>query len=816
MKIDKTKFKEGVLGRLKRHYGKKLSEAAPQELYSVVSDTVMEWVLDNWLATRQLAEDKDVKQAFYLSAEFLMGRALSNNLVNMLAEDDVKAVLEELGVDYNLVEDREADAGLGNGGLGRLAACFLDSLATQDLPGHGYGIRYRYGMFQQKIVGGFQTELPERWLDERDPWSIRRADQAVVVRFGGQVIVEKDANGRENFKRVNAEEVKAIPYDVPIVGYDTPTVNTLRLWEAVSPEGFDLQLFNDMQYQRAVEKENVAEDISRVLYPNDSGPQGKVLRLRQQYFFVSASLQDIVSNFKRRHGAKWNLFPSKVAVQLNDTHPVVAIPELMRILLDWEKLSWDDAWAVVTQTFAYTNHTILAEALEKWPIAIFGGQLPRIMMIVEEINRRFLDSLRQKYPADYTKQRSMAIIGDGVVKMAWLAIVGSHSVNGVAALHTEILKNQELKDWYELYPEKFNNKTNGVTQRRFLLKANPGLSQLLISKIGSDWIKNFSQIANFKPFEKDEKIVAELAKIKRANKVRLSEYLEKTQGIKLNPDSLFDVQVKRLHEYKRQLLNIIHIIVLYNELKANPAAYNHVPRTFLFGAKAASGYRRAKSIIKLINTVGAKINADPVAKGKLEVYFLENYRVSLAEKIIPASDVSEQISTAGKEASGTGNMKFMMNGALTVGTLDGANVEIAEEVGEDNCFIFGLKADQVHRLATAQSYNPWAVLDEYPEIKQAVNQLIDGTFNVESFDLFKEIYDSLLYGLEGNPPDQYFVLKDLPDYIKAQKKIDEAYRDQKKWHKMALINIASSGKFSSDRTINEYAKEIWKIAPVRA
>jgi starch phosphorylase len=814
MKIDKVKFKEGILSRLKRHYGKKLTDSTPQELYSVVSDTVMEFILDNWLETRSLTEEKGVKQAFYLSAEFLMGRALGNNLVNMLVEADVKSVLDEMGLDYNLIEDREADAGLGNGGLGRLAACFLDSLSTHNLPGHGYGIRYRYGMFQQKIVNGFQTELPERWLDERDPWAIRRADQSVTVRFGGQVVVEKDANGRENFKRINAEDVLAIPYDTPIVGYDTKNVNTLRLWEAESPEGFDLQLFNDMQYQRSVEKENVAEDISRVLYPNDSGPQGKALRLRQQYFFVSASLQDIVKNFKKKFGTDWKKFPEKVAIQLNDTHPVVAIPELMRILLDWEKLNWEEAWEITTKTFAYTNHTILAEALEKWPIALFSAQLPRIMMIVEEINRRFLEGLRQKFPNDYNKQRSMAIIGEGVIKMAWLAIVGSHSVNGVAALHTEILKTQELKDWYELYPEKFNNKTNGVTQRRFLLKANPGLSALLNEKIGSSWVKDLSQINQLRPFEKDSAVIDQLIKIKRENKVRLSEYLQKTQGISLNPDSLFDVQVKRLHEYKRQLLNVLHVIILYNELKSDPKAYNRVPRTFLFGAKAASGYRRAKSIIKLINTVAAKINSDPVAKGKLEVYFLENYRVSLAEKIIPASDVSEQISTAGKEASGTGNMKFMMNGALTLGTLDGANVEIAQEAGEENCFIFGLKADQVHRLSTSQTYNPWAILDEFPDVKQAVNQLIDGTFNHESFDLFKEIYDSLLYGLEGNPPDPYFVLKDLPEYIEAQKKIDLAYRDPKKWHRMALINIATSGKFSSDRTIAEYAKEIWEIKPL--
>jgi starch phosphorylase len=812
MKIDKAKFKQGVLSRIKRHYGKTLAEANPQELYSEVSDTVMELILDNWLETRRETFDQGGKQAFYLSAEFLMGRALSNNLVNLTAERDVKEVLEELGVDYNLIEDREADAGLGNGGLGRLAACFLDSLATLDLPGHGYGIRYKYGMFQQKIVDGYQVERPEMWLTERDPWGVRRADQTVIVKFGGTVVIHKDEHGKEHYIRVNSEDVRAVPYDTPIVGYDTKTVNTLRLWEAESTEGFDLQLFNDGQYQRAVEKANSAEDISRVLYPNDSAPQGKILRLRQQYFFVSASLQDLVMAFKRKYGEDFSKFPEKVAIQLNDTHPVVAIPELMRILIDWQNLPWDIAWDITTRTCGYTNHTILSEALEKWPIDLFRQQLPRITMIVEEINRRFVEELRVKYPDDYGKHRHMSIIGDGVVKMAWLAIHGSHSVNGVAALHTEILKSQELKDWYELYPEKFNNKTNGVTQRRFLLKANPGLSSLLNEKIGQGWAKDLSKVAQFKAFADDGAVIQRLIDIKRSNKLALAKYLKETQNIELNVDSLFDVQVKRLHEYKRQTLNILHVMLLYNQVK--DGTYDGVPRTFLFGAKAASGYRRAKNIIKLITTVARMVNADPKASGKLAVHFLENYRVSLAEKIIPASDVSEQISTAGKEASGTGNMKFMMNGALTVGTLDGANVEIAEEAGDENCFIFGLKADQVARLTQSQAYNPRAVLEEFPGIKRVMEQLVDGTYNAESFDLFKELYDSLLWGVEGNSPDQYFVLKDLPEYIAAQEKIDKAYRDQKAWHRMALLNIASSGKFSSDRTIREYAKEIWNIQPI--
>ncbi len=813
MNIDTARIKELIIGRVKRSYGKTAEEATPHEMYIAVSATAMELMSDDWINTRSTQEKKGVKQAFYLSAEFLMGRAMSNNLINLGVESVFKKALEELKIDYNTVEDAESDAGLGNGGLGRLAACFLDSLATLDLPGHGYGIRYKYGMFAQKIEDGYQKEYPDAWLEDRDPWGVKRNDLTVDIKFGGQVIVEKDASGREHFRRINAETVRATPYDMPILGYDTKTINTLRLWEATSPEGFDLQLFNDMQYQRAVEKANVAEDISRVLYPNDSGPQGKVLRLRQQYFFVSASLQDIVKSYKQNHGDDFSHFSELIAIQLNDTHPVVAIPELMRILMDWEKLEWDAAWKICQKTFGYTNHTILAEALEKWPIAIFAGQLPRIYMIVEEINRRFNEDLRKKYPADHRKQRTMAIIGEGVVKMAWLAIVGSHSVNGVAALHTEILKNEELKDWYELFPEKFNNKTNGVTQRRFLLMSNPGLSSLLDEKLGKGWVKDLSLIKGLLNSADDAGVIEKLGKIKKDNKLEFAKYAKTAWGINLNCDSIFDVQIKRLHEYKRQLLNVLHIMILYNRIKNDPN-FSMYPRTFIFGAKAASGYRRAKTIIKLINTISARINNDPKANKFLQVYFLENYRVTIAEKLIPASDVSEQISTAGKEASGTGNMKFMMNGALTIGTLDGANVEIAEEAGAENCYIFGLKAEEVSHLTSEHLYDPWAVCDEFPEIKQAVNQLVDGTYNTESFDIFKELYDSLMYGVDGNQADQYFILKDLPMYIDAQAKIDADYRDQKKWSRMALINIASSGKFSSDRTIHDYAKEIWNIKPV--
>jgi starch phosphorylase len=813
MKFNKTHFKSAVESRIKSEYGKAVSEANPQEIYQAVSQSVMELVTDDWIATRKTQDKKTVKKAFYLSAEFLMGRAYGNNLVNTGLLADVQSVLDELGLDANLIEDQEPDAGLGNGGLGRLAACFLDSLATHDLPGHGYGIRYKYGMFRQALENGYQVEYPDNWLQHGDPWGIKNADDRVMVKFGGHVTVYQDEQGREHFKRINAEEIVATPFDYPVIGYDTKTVNTLRLWEAESADGFDLQLFNDMQYLKAVEKSNSAEDISRVLYPNDNGPEGKALRLKQQYFFVSASLQDIVKKYKITHGDDFSNFHKFIGIQLNDTHPVVAIPELMRILMDWEKLTWDEAWAITTKTCAYTNHTILAEALEKWSIGLFAGLLPRIYMIVEEIQRRFVEEIRSKYGNNHAKIKELSIISDGVIKMAWLAIHGSHSVNGVAALHTEILKSSELKQWYELYPEKFNNKTNGITQRRFLLKSNKGLSDLLNDKIGTLWAKELDEIKKLEAFKDDKSVIKALQTIKKENKVAFAQFVKETQNIEIDPDSIFDVQIKRLHEYKRQLLNILHVMVLYNRLKENPKL-DMVPRTFIFGAKAASGYRRAKNIIKLITTVGDHVNNDASIGGKLKVVMLENYRVSVAEKLIPASDVSEQISTAGKEASGTGNMKFMLNGALTIGTLDGANVEIAEEAGEENCFIFGLKVEDVTRLNNDGSYNPWDVAEEYPEIKKVMSQLVDGTYNKESFDLFKELHDSIMYGTEGNVADQYYVLKDLPSYMDAQAKLDKAYRDQDNWHRMALLNIANGGKFSSDRTIKEYAKDIWNIKAV--
>ena len=812
MNFDSEAFKASLSARLKRQYGKEFSQATKHDLFDAVAASAMEIVTENWIKTRNANYKKQGKRMSYLSAEFLMGRALSNNLINAGIMEDVKDVLQELGIDYNMVEDQEPDAGLGNGGLGRLAACFLDSLATLDYPGHGYGIRYQYGMFEQRIENGCQVEYPDNWLKHRDPWEIKRSDLAVTVKFGGNVACRKDANGNNQFYVENAEEVLATPFDMPIVGYDTKTVNTLRLWQASSTNGFDLQLFNNMEYLRAIEKQNSAENISRVLYPNDSGPSGKSLRLKQQYFFSSASLQDLINHFISDHGKDFSKFPEYNVIQLNDTHPVVAIPELMRILMDEQGLGWDESWNIVKKTFAYTNHTILAEALEKWPIDIFQGLLPRIYQIVEEINRRFTLELREKYPSDYAKQNRMAIIQNGMIHMAWLAIHGCFSVNGVAALHTELLKKQELADWYGLYPKKFNNKTNGITQRRWLLSANPRLAKFITDRIGHGWEKDLSKLRELEKFADDEKSLNELLDIKMANKEALANYLKDTQNEFLDPASIFDVQIKRLHEYKRQLLNVLHIMYLYNRLLDDPN-FNPPARTFIFGAKAASGYRRAKSIIKLINCVAERINNDRRVRGKLRVVFVENYRVSVAEKLFPASDVSEQISTAGKEASGTGNMKFMVNGALTLGTLDGANIEIVEEAGKENAFIFGLTADEIIKIEAEHNYNPQKYLERNPGLAKVMNQLIDGTYSQDT-QLFRELYDSLIYGIEGNRPDVYYVLADFDSYVKAQEAVAAAYQDKLTWAKKALLNIARSGKFSSDRTIEDYVKDIWKLEKV--
>jgi starch phosphorylase len=773
MVFDKEKFRDNLTARLKRQYGKDISQANSHDLFDAVSASAQEVIMDNWMKTRREYDKKPTRQMYYLSAEFLMGRAMSNNLINARIKEDVISVLKDMNVEYNLIEDQEPDAGLGNGGLGRLAACFLDSLATLDYPGHGYGIRYEYGMFEQHIENGYQVEYPDNWLKHRDPWEMKRSDLAVEVKFGGNIVAHRGADGQDHFSIANAEVITATPYDMPIVGYDTKTVNTLRLWEASSPNGFDLQLFNDMQYGRAVERQNAAENISRVLYPNDNGQEGKALRLKQQYFFVSASLQDLLNHFIAEHGKNFKLFPKYHVIQLNDTHPVVAIPELMRLLMDEHGLGWDESWDIVTKTFAYTNHTILAEALEKWSIQIFQGLLPRVYQIVEEINRRFVITLRDHFPSDYQKQNRMSIISNGQIHMAWLAIHAAFSVNGVAALHTEILKNQELKDWAELYPKKFNNKTNGVTQRRWLLNANPKLAALITKLIGHGWEKDLMKLRELEKFADDNKVLDELLAIKQSNKEELSDYLRKTQNEFLDPESIFDVQVKRLHEYKRQLLNIFHVMYLYNRL-INEPDFNPPARTFIFGAKAASGYRRAKSIIKLINTVAERINNDRRVRGKLRVVFVENYRVSVAEKIFPAADVSEQISTAGKEASGTSNMKFMINGALTLGTMDGANIEIVEEAGAENAFIFGLTSEEILAIENAHTYNPQKYMDRNPELAKVVNQLVDGTYDT-THQIFRELYDSLVYGVEGQRADVYYVLADFDAYVQAKEKIAAEY-----------------------------------------
>ncbi len=812
MKFDAEKFRENLAARLRRQYGKDISQANSHDLFDAVSASVQELIMPAWMATRREYDKKPTKQLFYLSAEFLMGRALSNNLINLGIKDEVKKVLKDMNINFNVIEDEEPDAGLGNGGLGRLAACFLDSLATLDYPGHGYGIRYEYGMFEQKIENGYQVEYPDVWLKHRDPWEVKRSDLAVTVKFGGEIKYGKTPDGQDRFYIENAEEVIATPYDMPIVGFDTNTVNTLRLWQASSPDGFNLQLFNDMRYHESVFKQNEAENITRVLYPNDNGPQGKALRLKQQYFFCSASLQDLIHHFVANYGTDFSKFPELHAIQLNDTHPVVAIPELMRILMDEYNVGWNDAWNVVQKTFAYTNHTILAEALEKWDIGIFQGLLPRIYQIVEEINRRFLIEIRAKYPNDYAKQNRMSIIHDGKVYMAWLAIHAGFSVNGVAALHTELLKNVELKDWYELYPKKFNNKTNGITQRRWLCNANPELAKFISDRIGHGWEKDLTKLKELEKFADDDKSLQELMDIKRANKEILVDFLKHKQNEFLDPDSIFDVQVKRLHEYKRQLLNVLHIMYLYNRIIEDPT-FNPPNRTFIFGAKSASGYRRAKAIIKLINTVAERVNNDRRVGGKLRVVFIENYRVSVAEKIFPAADVSEQISTAGKEASGTSNMKFMVNGALTMGTMDGANIEIFEEAGKENGFPFGLLTEEIQKMEAEHSYNTQQYLERNPALAKVIEQLVDGTYD-PSRQVFKEIHDSLVYGVEGQRPDVYYVLADFDKYVKAQEELASAYADKKAWARKALINIANSGKFSSDRTIEDYVRDIWKIKKV--
>lgn len=812
MGFDKEIFKKSVLFNMKNVFRKTVDEATPEQMYQAVAYAVKDVIIDEWIATHKTYEEQDVKTLYYLSMEFLMGRTLGNNIISIMAQPEVKEVLEELGFDLNTIEDQEPDPALGNGGLGRLAACFLDSLATLGYPAYGCGIRYRYGMFKQKIEGGYQVEIPDDWLKNGYPFELRRAEYATEVKFGGYVNTVRE-NGRERFIQEGYQSVLAVPYDMPIVGYGNNVVNTLRIWDAQAINTFSLDSFDRGDYQKAVEQENLAKTIVEVLYPNDNHYAGKELRLKQQYFFISASVQRAVMKYMEKHEDIHKFF-EKTVFQLNDTHPTVAVPELMRILLDDYSLSWDEAWEITTKTCAYTNHTIMSEALEKWPIELFSRLLPRIYQIVEEINRRFQQKIMEMYPGNQGKLRSMSIIYDGQVRMANLAIVGGFSVNGVARLHTEILKNQELKDFYQMMPEKFNNKTNGITQRRFLLHGNPLLAEWVTRKIGDDWTTNLPHIHRLAIYADDPRCRQEFMDIKYQNKVRLAKYIKEHNGIDVDPRSMFDVQVKRLHEYKRQLMNILHVMYLYNQLKDNPNL-DMVPRTFLFGAKAAAGYERAKLTIKLINAVADVINNDRSIGGKIKVVFIEDYKVSNAEIIFAAADVSEQISTASKEASGTGNMKFMLNGALTLGTMDGANVEIVEEVGSENAFIFGMSSDEVIRYENEGGYNPMEIFNNNYEIRRVLMQLINGYYSPQNPELFRDIYNSLLNTQSSDRADTYFILKDFPSYAEAQRRIDQAYRDEAWWAKAAILNVACSGKFTSDRTIEEYVKDIWHLEKVK-
>ena len=810
--INKDELKKTIVFNVKSIYRKTIDEATPAMVYQAVALAVKDMIIDRWIATHKEYDKQDAKIVYYMSMEFLTGRFLGNNIISLCEQKEIEEALSELGFDLNSIEDQERDPALGNGGLGRLAACFLDSLASLGYPAYGCGIRYRYGMFKQQIRDGYQIEVPDEWLKDGYPFEIRRAEYATEVKFGGYVETEWDGK-RNHFVQKGYQSVMAVPYDIPIVGYGNNVVNSLRIWDAQPVNTFNLSEFDKGDYQKAVEQENLAKTIVEVLYPNDNHYSGKELRLKQQYFFISASVQRAIKKYKEKHD-DIHKFYEKASFQLNDTHPTVAVAELMRILLDEENLEWDEAWEITTKTCAYTNHTIMAEALEKWPIELFSRLLPRVYQIVEEINRRFVAQIQQRYPGDNDKIRKMAIIYDGQVRMAYLAIVGSFSVNGVAKLHTEILEKQELRDFYEMMPEKFNNKTNGITQRRFLLHGNPLLADWVTDKIGNEWITDLSNIKKLSVYVDDEKCQQEFMNIKYQNKIRLAKYIKEHNGIDVDPRSIFDVQVKRLHEYKRQLMNILHVMYLYNQLKDNPNM-DIVPRTFIFGAKAAAGYKRAKLTIKLINNVANVINNDKSIGGKLKVVFIEDYRVSNAELIFSAADVSEQISTASKEASGTGNMKFMLNGALTIGTMDGANVEMAEEVGKDNMFIFGASADEIINLENNGGYNPMDIFNNDQDIRRVLMQLINGYYSPQDPELFRDIYNSLLNTQSSDRADTYFILKDFRSYAEAHKKIDQAYRDEKWWARTAMLNTASAGKFSSDRTIEEYVRDIWHLEKIK-
>ena len=808
--ISKGELKQRIQEIVRTLFRKTIKTASNNELYQAIAFILRDIVSDRWITTHDVYYKQDVKVVYYLSMEFLMGRFLGNTVINLAKSEHIRETLAELEIDYNQIEETEKDPGLGNGGLGRLAACFLDSLSTLSYPAYGCGIRYHYGLFEQRIENNGQIEKPDHWLEYGDPWGIRRSEYAVEVKFFGNVETEKQEDGCYRFKLSNCHTVMAVPYDYPVVGYGANTVNTLRLWDAEAINRFDLASFNQGNYQRAVEEQNLARVLSEVLYPADEFMAGKELRLKQQYFFVSATLQRVLIRFSQMHD-DFSILPDKVQFQLNDTHPALTIAELMRLLVDEYGQEWDAAWELTKKTCAYTNHTIMSEALEKWPLSLFSALLPRVFMIVEEINRRFCAKLIEFFGNAPERVRRMAIIADGQVRMAYLAIIGSHSINGVAAIHTEILKKQVFKDFYEIFPDRFNNKTNGVTQRRWLAHCNPKLAGLISGAIGEGWHTNLDELKGLIKYKEDAGFRDSFLEIKKSNKVNLSNFILGSKGVMVDPDSIFDIQVKRMHEYKRQLLNVLHILDLYNTLKVNPS-YDMVPHTFIFGGKAAASYHRAKLIIKLINSVADLINKDKSVNNRMKVLFMENYRVSLAEKLMPAADVSEQISTAGTEASGTGNMKFMINGAVTIGTLDGANVEILEEVGEENIFIFGAKADEILSLTNSGEYNPWNVYNEEYAIRITMSNLINGALFPDQ--MFMDIYNAIMNGHGSPRPDQYFLLHDFMSYKETHKKINEAYKDRKRWAEMAIMNTACSGKFSSDRTIEQYAGEVWDLKKV--
>ncbi|HJV34761.1 MAG TPA: glycogen/starch/alpha-glucan phosphorylase [Geomonas sp.] len=802
---------KSFLEHLEYTLGKDKYSATKYDSFNALAYAVRDHLVERWLDTQQAYYNLDNKRVYYISMEFLMGRALGNSLINLDLWNDFKEAIDSLGRDFEAILDEEQDAGLGNGGLGRLAACFLDSMATMSIPAYGYGIRYEYGIFRQAIAEGAQVEIPDNWLRYRNPWELDRQEHLHTVKFNGRVIttIDKDS-GKLVREWVDTDDVMAMAYDTPIPGYQTHTVNTLRLWSAKSSREFDLKFFNEGNYIRAVEKKMQSETISKVLYPADNVIEGKELRFKQEYFLASATVHDVLYRFQKMH-KDFRMLPDKVAIQLNDTHPTLAIPEMMRVLIDLEKLEWEEAWEITRKTFAYTNHTILPEALELWPVWFFEQILPRHLQIIYEINDQFIKEVKAAFPDDPQRISRMSIVEEHwerKIKMAHLAIVGSHSVNGVAALHTEILKKELFRDFYEMYPEKFNNKTNGITQRRWLKMANPGLSALLDEHIGDGWTRDLYQLnKKLKPFAEKPDFVERWQKVKRKNKENLCRYIFKQNEIEVDPESLFDVQIKRIHEYKRQLLNVLHIITLYNRIKDHPQA-EVVPRTFIFAGKAAPAYAAAKLIIRLINAVAEVVNSDPEVADRIKVVFLANYNVTLAETIFPASDLSEQISTAGTEASGTGNMKFALNGALTIGTLDGANIEIMEEVGKENIFIFGLTAAEVAELKE-RGYNPREYYNGNTELKRVIDMIATGFFSPGTPDLFTPLTDSLL-----NHGDHYMLLADYASYVSCQERVGELFRQKDEWARKAILNAAGMGKFSSDRTIKEYAEEIWGIKPV--